>query len=310
MLNTKKVKQWNKMRIGLVLSGGGAKGAYEVGAIRALYDLDLGDKLKYVSGTAAGALNAAVLTRSDPALLTQLWASIGFSDVLASSDKEDAPEKEGLLKRLSGVIETARDSIQKDVSKRNDNSILGAIFPDQGLFSQDGLEALLRDTVTADAIHSNPCRFYVCAYNTIQETPEYFCLNDMDYEHAVAYTLASAAIPYVFDPVVIDGVPYADGGINDPSYAEKNADVTPFLPLRDKPLDLIIVVHLRTDELPDYSAISHVPVIDIIPSKTLDPIKKGSGTMNFTKNHLQKIMDLGYRDALVTLTPKIMRLIR
>ena len=82
MLNTKKVKQWNKMRIGLVLSGGGAKGAYEVGAIRALYDLDLGDKLKYVSGTSAGALNAAVLTRSDPALLHSFGRLSVFSSRL------------------------------------------------------------------------------------------------------------------------------------------------------------------------------------------------------------------------------------
>lgn len=40
MLDRTTIKNWNSLKFGLVLSGGGAKGAYEAGAIYALHELD------------------------------------------------------------------------------------------------------------------------------------------------------------------------------------------------------------------------------------------------------------------------------
>ena len=48
-----------KMKVGLVLSGGGAKGAYQVGALKALQEL--GTTIDVVAGASIGALNGAVL---------------------------------------------------------------------------------------------------------------------------------------------------------------------------------------------------------------------------------------------------------
>ena len=45
--------------VGLVLSGGGAKGAYQVGVLRGL--LELGASIDMVAGASIGALNGAVL---------------------------------------------------------------------------------------------------------------------------------------------------------------------------------------------------------------------------------------------------------
>ena len=51
--------------VGLVLSGGGARGAYQAGVLRALYELsiemDKPDLFRIVSGVSAGAINAAFL---------------------------------------------------------------------------------------------------------------------------------------------------------------------------------------------------------------------------------------------------------
>jgi len=44
--------------VGLVLSGGGAKGAYEVGVWKALTDVGITDRISVISGTSVGALNA------------------------------------------------------------------------------------------------------------------------------------------------------------------------------------------------------------------------------------------------------------
>jgi NTE family protein len=77
--------------IGLVLAGGGARGAYEAGVLRALLPAlaERGERPSVVVGTSVGALNAAYLaTNADqdaPALAENArkeWLSISYSDVL------------------------------------------------------------------------------------------------------------------------------------------------------------------------------------------------------------------------------------
>ena len=46
--------------IGLVLAGGGGKGAYEVGVWKALNDYGIAQKITVISGTSVGWLNAAL----------------------------------------------------------------------------------------------------------------------------------------------------------------------------------------------------------------------------------------------------------
>jgi NTE family protein len=49
----------SELRIGLVLSGGGAKGAYQVGVVNALHEL--GAQVDAIAGASIGALNGAFL---------------------------------------------------------------------------------------------------------------------------------------------------------------------------------------------------------------------------------------------------------
>src|SRR5205823_1316299 len=63
-------------RIGLVLQGGGALGAYECGVVKDLYKHYPDFHLDVVSGVSIGALNAAVLVgaKGDPSnTLEQMW---------------------------------------------------------------------------------------------------------------------------------------------------------------------------------------------------------------------------------------------
>src|SRR5688500_11843576 len=68
------------MRLGLVLSGGGATGAFEVGVVAAMEEAGL--RAEVLSGTSAGALNAAGLACGlDAAALGRLWTSERGTDV-------------------------------------------------------------------------------------------------------------------------------------------------------------------------------------------------------------------------------------
>ncbi len=65
--------------VGLVLSGGGGKGAYEVGCWRALRER--GIAVDAVAGTSVGALNAALVAQGDLERAERLWSQITAKDV-------------------------------------------------------------------------------------------------------------------------------------------------------------------------------------------------------------------------------------
>lgn len=69
------------MKTGLVLSGGGAKGAYEAGAYKAL--LELGYHFDIVTGTSIGALNGLLITQHDEAKMYHMWENLSVEQVLA-----------------------------------------------------------------------------------------------------------------------------------------------------------------------------------------------------------------------------------
>ena len=64
----------------LVLAGGGSKGAYQAGCIKAL--IELGYNFNIVTGTSVGALNGLLVVQKDYEALYKLWDEIKISDVL------------------------------------------------------------------------------------------------------------------------------------------------------------------------------------------------------------------------------------
>ena len=96
----------NADRIGLLLSGGGARAAYQVGVLRAIAELlpkDAGNPFHIISGTSAGALNAASLAchahrlRTGVRLLEYVWKNI-------SSDQIYTPQSNKLLGSASIML--------------------------------------------------------------------------------------------------------------------------------------------------------------------------------------------------------------
>src|ERR1043166_7558772 len=67
------------MRVGLVLGGGGAKGAYAIGCLRALHDK--GIRFQAVAGTSVGALNAAIVATDKLTFGEEFWSSLSFPRV-------------------------------------------------------------------------------------------------------------------------------------------------------------------------------------------------------------------------------------
>ena len=69
---------------GLVLEGGGARGAYQIGAWKAL--TEAGIKINAVAGTSVGALNGALICMGDVEKAEKIWNEITYSRVMDVDD--------------------------------------------------------------------------------------------------------------------------------------------------------------------------------------------------------------------------------
>ncbi len=295
MLSQKGLERWNALRIGLVLSGGGAKGAYEAGALCAMLDLDLADKVYGISGTSVGALNLLVFTMRDRELMEQLWTGISFGTVVKRKNREDR----------SGVLDIIRE-IAPFINVKDDDS---ADDTRDGIYTQAALRDILNSCVDIAKLRANPADMYACAYDIDGLHTEYFDLKKLSDAEIIDAALASSAIPYVYDPVTIGGRRYADGGINDPVYGVKNSDVTPIYPLQDKGYDMLIVIHLKEQDTRGLTHIGKTRVLNIYPSKALEPVS-GTGTMMFTQSSIRNKIELGYADMAKACTELLMEYLK
>ena len=105
----------------LVLSGGGSKGAYQIGVWKALRELNI--KIDIVTGTSAGALNAALITQNTYRRAIDTWKKINLN-ILFGEDAIESDEIVDLYKlygenilKNGGMDTTKIQKIIKDALK-------------------------------------------------------------------------------------------------------------------------------------------------------------------------------------------------
>ena len=83
----------------LVLSGGGARGAYQLGVWKALKEI--GWDFSIVTGASIGALNAAVIAMDDYNLLEKLWYNMSPDNVVNTKEKDPKKVYLQMIKELT-----------------------------------------------------------------------------------------------------------------------------------------------------------------------------------------------------------------
>jgi NTE family protein len=225
-------------KIGLVLSGGGARGAAHVGVIKRLEEQRV--PIDYIAGTSMGAIVGGLYAAgTSSAELEEKFGSIDWLQALGDSiPREDRPFRR----------------------KRDDDSYLvrekvgfndGAITFRSGLVVGQNIELLLRNWV--QAAHGK---------ETFDDLAIPFRAVTTDLANGSAYVIgagdlaramrASMSIPAFFAPVEIDGRILVDGGI---------ANNLPINVVRDMGADIVIAVDLSTplrteDQLKSLFAVS------------------------------------------------------
>lgn len=289
-------KALKDLRIGLVLAGGGAKGAYEVGVYKALRELELVDNIKVISGTSIGAINGLFFSMDNPKVIGSSWRNLSYSRFILNQESTKERKLDLLIDKIKSI--------------NSDSSIFDQVsLNDIGLLSQSGIKDFIEEYIDMDVIRNSDKELYACAYNVDKERPEYFRLNDCTEEEIKDRVLASSAIPHMFKPIIIDGMRYSDGGIHSPLYSKNNIDNVPIEPLRNYECDIIIVVYLSYKNKVNKEGFEGTKIIEIYPSASLEMIN-GIGSLNLRKNTIEGNIELGYRDAMVEIAPLIVKILR
>ncbi len=248
---TKRAKNARPRRA-LVLSGGGARGAYEAGVLRYLFaglpkKLGHAPRIDLVSGTSVGAIHACFVAATAHqgeergARLAEAWQGLALSELFGSA----LGELLRLPRRMLGSL-------------RAPSALRGGAPPDRlyGLLNPEHLERLVRDVIPWPRIRRNLAEGHleaVCVAATEIATGRATVFLDARERDAgawkhdpsmvarpvklgPAHALASAAIPILFPAVRIGETYYADGGLR---------VNTPLAPVLRLGADKVLVIALR-----------------------------------------------------------------
>lgn len=242
----------------ILLSGGGALGAFQAGALAEIQDyIDAGvvEKPSHAFGISVGALNAALCSMHhyDLRWVAHRWRK-------SVREPEDIAIRKSLPFRvLPGVLRNKFDGLV-------DPSPLRAMI-DRHL----DLRALAESPIQprAGAVHLNSGALL---YAT-PDDPAFF-----------DYLMASAAIPAIFPAVVIDGEPWADGGL---------VEVAPATRCIKRGADHIIVILCYPEDMEREPVNVGNPwalaerLMDIVTTSSLEKDVRGIEAVNHRLNQAQ-----------------------
>lgn len=260
-------------KIGLCLTGGGAKGAYQIGAVQALEDLGLYQEIKAFSGTSIGAANCSVLASTSIATAREIWFNM----------PDDAL------------------SLPKPITERIWKEKFKAF--EKGIYTMDTFERVMMGKIDFDKLQEKE------VYVTVSEVGEeskglleviissyqhyikkvdkahYIPLAEIDRDVCLDAVKASCSIPIVFPAVVNENKKYYDGGL---------FDNTPVTPLVKSGCDEIYVIDISffkpsSDDLNEFPDVKfHV----LRPSESIGKI------LDFSSEHSKDIYEIGYNDTI------------
>ncbi len=245
--------------IAVVLSGGGSRGAIEVGVLQALDEN--GIKVKAISGTSIGAIIGVLY-------------SAGMSPLI-----------------MREIM--ARQTLTK---------IFHFSWNKKGLLSMNELLKIFKKYNVQNSFDLLNIPFYACASNLDTEKGDIFSSGDL-----FQSVIASASIPLLFEPVVINNQHYIDGGLY---------NNFPIEPLLDK-YPYILGIHVNNYKEPvDYNALaiaervfSAVVRRNIVPKLNkcdylIDPfLENRSGIIDFRQT--DKLFEIGYNEGIKFINDKI-----
>ena len=172
----------------LVLSGGGSKGSYQIGVWKALRELNI--KIDIVTGTSAGALNAALITQNSYRTAVKTWKKINL-DILFGEDTIEPDKTVDLYK------------------------LYGENFIKNGGMDTSKIENIINESLNKRKFYKSKINFGLVTYNLSNKKPIQLTKKEIKKELLDDYLMASATCFPAFKKKEINGEKYIDGGYFD-----------------------------------------------------------------------------------------------
>ena len=218
--------------LAIVLSGGGAKGAYEVGVCKALRKL----KIKYniVTGTSIGAINGMMMAQKELYKCLRLWKNISFKKIYDGFENYDS---------------------NLDIFKKYTEKFL------EGGIDTKKIEKLINSNYKPDKLYNSNISFGVVSYNLSDLNVVYSTTKNTNPDDLKKQILASATCFPAFKPTKIGNDTYIDGGFSD------NLPINLAI---DLGADEIIAVDLKAIGIKKKVKNKSIPILYIEPTSKLD----------------------------------------
>ncbi|MGB6268687.1 MAG: patatin-like phospholipase family protein [Olleya sp.] len=260
-------------KVGLVLSGGGAKGFAHIGALKVIDSL--GIRVDYIAGTSMGAIIGSLYASGYTGKqLDSIFRGVNFDDILNDN-----------------IPRSAKSTYEREISERYaitlpfDNlkiKLPSALSKGQNTFNL--LTKLMLHVSNEEDFSKLPIPFFCIA--TDVESGQQVVLEKGNLPQAVK---ASGAFPSLFQPVEIDGKLLIDGGV---------VNNYPIKELREKGIDIIIGVDVQ-DGLANRTDLSSAPQIlfQINNFRTINDMKiKSKETDIYIKPDITKFNVVSFSD--------------
>lgn len=254
----------NQKRLGLVLEGGGARGAYQAGVLKALFEA--GYKFDGVAGTSVGALNGVMVAQNRFEDSMKIWREIDFANVL------DINNNYG-----ENVVNKNFDQETIRYFYNYVKKIIG-----QGGLDTTKIKNLIKANIDEDLLRDSGIDFGIMTYSVTEKQPLSIFVEDMAKDKVADYVMASASFPG-FKKTVVDGKEFIDGGVY---------DNMPINMLLDKGYKDIVAIETKSSIPKKYPKDKNSQVFYIKPSE------KPGRVMNFTSQSTERAIQIGYLDGL------------
>lgn len=247
-------EQAQKIKTALVLPGGGARGAFQVGVLKALADLvPKGTKNPFaiISGTSAGAVNSVVLAskarrfKIAMAELEHVWANFRCHHVYRT---DRLTMLKSSLHWFASIITGGLVSLPKSLL---DNTPLRELLSRDVRFPriQDALDYGWLDAVAVTAAGYSSAQSHTF-FQATDSHPDWHRTRrvGMRGEMHLDHVMASIAVPMIFQPVLIGNEYFGDGAMR---------QATPLSPAIHLGADRILVIGVRNEVADEDPAVNN-----------------------------------------------------
>ena len=253
--------------IGIALEGGGAKGSYQVGALKALKEC--GIKPQMIAGTSIGSVNAALICQGNYKKMENIWLN-STTDIFGLD---------------STLILKLKNHTFKFVDFKTLIEDLKEILLNKGI-DTDKILNLLNEYIDEDKVRNSKIKFGLVTVRLKGMAPLELTIDDIPKGKLTEYILASCYLPFFSFQKIIDDNYYLDGGFY---------NILPITLLEKSGCNKIYAIKVQGTGINQKKVNKNTEIIEIKTNENLGL------SIIFDKESNLRNMKMGYYDTLKSL---------